>query len=109
MFVSVPIYRQLQRTLAPLPLLGSGATDGGKVIRLSGVKENPMDDDHLTHVQLAKVEPGSLVLIGPTGTEVEQYFAIAVHRAGEPVCDPLGVIPSRPWRLAVSTGRAFGH
>lgn len=40
---------------------------------------------HLTHVQLAKVEPGSLVLIGPTGTEVEQYFAIAVHQAGEPL------------------------
>jgi hypothetical protein len=43
-----------------------------------------MDAIHLTHVQLAKVEPGSLVLIGPTGTDVEQYFAIAVHRAGAP-------------------------
>jgi hypothetical protein len=53
------------------------------------VEENPVDNDHLTHVQLAKVEPGSLVLIGPTGTEVEQYFAIAVRRAGEPVATRL--------------------
>lgn len=42
-----------------------------------------MDAIHLTHVQLANVEPGSLVLIGPTDADVEQYFAIAVHRAGE--------------------------
>ena len=43
-----------------------------------------MDAIHLTHVQLAKVEPGSLVLIGATDADAEQYFAIAVHRAGEP-------------------------
>jgi hypothetical protein len=43
-----------------------------------------MDAIHLTHLQLAQVEPGSLVLIGPTGADAEQYFAIAVHRAGEP-------------------------
>jgi hypothetical protein len=42
-----------------------------------------MDAIHLTHVPLATVEPGSLVLIGSTATDVEQYFAIAVHRAGE--------------------------
>lgn len=42
-----------------------------------------MDAIQLTHVQLAKVEPGSLVLVGPTGADVEQYFGIAVHRAGE--------------------------
>jgi hypothetical protein len=48
-----------------------------------------MDAIHVTHVQLTKVEPGSLVLIGPTGTEVEQYFAIAVHRAGEPAATRL--------------------
>lgn len=44
-----------------------------------------MDAIRLTHVQLAKVEPGSLVLIGPTDSDAEQYFAIAVHRAGEPL------------------------
>ena len=43
-----------------------------------------MDAVHLTHLQLAKVEPGSLVLVGATDAEAEQYFAIAVHRAGEP-------------------------
>ena len=43
-----------------------------------------MDAIHLTHLQLAKVEPGSLVLVGATDTDAEQYFAIAVHRAGEP-------------------------
>lgn len=39
---------------------------------------------HLTHVQLAEVEPGSLLLIGPTDADAEQYFAIAVHRAADP-------------------------
>ena len=39
---------------------------------------------HLSHVPLADVEPGSLVLSGPTDTDAEQYFSIAVHRAGEP-------------------------
>jgi hypothetical protein len=43
-----------------------------------------MDAIHLTHVQLAKAEPGSLVLVGSTDAEAQQYFAIAVHRAGEP-------------------------
>lgn len=43
-----------------------------------------MDAIHLTHVRLAEVTPGSLLLIGPTGTDAEQYFAIAVHRSGEP-------------------------
>jgi hypothetical protein len=43
-----------------------------------------MDAINLTHMQLAKVEPGSLVLIGARGADAEQYFAIAVHRAGEP-------------------------
>lgn len=43
-----------------------------------------MDASGLTHVQLAKVEPGSLLLIGSTDSDAEQYFAIAVHRAGEP-------------------------
>ena len=43
-----------------------------------------MDAIHLIHMQLAKVEPGSLVLVGATDADDEQYFAIAVHRAGEP-------------------------
>jgi hypothetical protein len=43
-----------------------------------------MDAIHLTHMQLAKVEPGSLVLVGATDADAEQHFAIAVHRAGEP-------------------------
>jgi len=42
-----------------------------------------MDAIHLTHMHLAKVEPGSLVLVGTTDADA-QYFAIAVHRAGEP-------------------------
>jgi hypothetical protein len=43
-----------------------------------------MDAIHLTHVKLAKVEPGSLVLVAATDADAEQYFALAVHRAGEP-------------------------
>jgi hypothetical protein len=47
-------------------------------------------------MQLAKVEPGSLVLVAPTDADAEQYFAIAVHRAGEPVtaapCEPYAPI-----------------
>jgi hypothetical protein len=43
-----------------------------------------MDAIQLTHMQLARVEPGSLVLVGATDADAEQYFAIAVHRAGEP-------------------------
>ena len=42
-----------------------------------------MDAIQLTHVQLSNVEPGSLVLVGATAADAEQYFAIAVHRAGE--------------------------
>ena len=38
---------------------------------------------HVIHASLAEVEPGSLVLSGPTGSDVEQYFSIAVHRDGE--------------------------
>ena len=47
-----------------------------------------MDATHLTHTQLAQVEPGSLVLVGATDSDAEQYFAIAVHRAGEPSSAP---------------------
>jgi len=43
-----------------------------------------MDAIQLTHMQLAKVEPGSLVLVGARDGDAEQHFAIAVHRAGEP-------------------------
>jgi hypothetical protein len=43
-----------------------------------------MDAIQMTHMQLAKVEPGSLVLVGAADADAEQYFAIAVHRAGEP-------------------------
>ena len=43
-----------------------------------------MDAIQLNHVQLSKVEPGSLVLVAATDADAEQYFAIAVHRAGEP-------------------------
>jgi hypothetical protein len=38
-----------------------------------------MDAVRLTHVQLSKVEPGSLVLTESGGAEAEQYFAIAVR------------------------------
>ena len=44
-----------------------------------------MDAIHLTHAPLAQVEPGSLVLVGATDSDAEQYFAIVVHRAGNPV------------------------
>lgn len=43
-----------------------------------------MEAVHLTHVPLAEVKPGSLLLIGPTDIDVEQYFALAVDGAGEP-------------------------
>jgi hypothetical protein len=52
-------------------------------------EEVSMDAIHLTHMQLAKVEPGSLVLVAPTDADAEQYFAIAVHRAGEPLAPRL--------------------
>jgi hypothetical protein len=38
----------------------------------------------LTHVTLAKVEPGSLILLGQNGADDERHLAIAVHRAGNP-------------------------
>lgn len=44
-----------------------------------------MDTIHLTHAPLANVEAGSLVLVGATAADAEQYFAIVVHRAGNPV------------------------
>lgn len=40
-----------------------------------------MDTINLTHVPLAEVQPGSLLLIGATDTDLEQYFAIAVDGA----------------------------
>lgn len=43
-----------------------------------------MDAIHLTHMPLAEVKPGSLLLVGPTDTDSEQYFAIAVDGAKEP-------------------------
>jgi hypothetical protein len=41
-----------------------------------------MDAIVLTHVPLAEVKPGSLLLIGATDTDREQYFAIAVDGGG---------------------------
>lgn len=41
-----------------------------------------MDAIHLTHVQLAEVQLGSLLLIGTSETDAEQHFAIAVQHAG---------------------------
>jgi hypothetical protein len=43
-----------------------------------------MDAIHLTHVQLAEVKLGSLLLIGANETDVEQHFAIAVQLARDP-------------------------
>lgn len=43
-----------------------------------------MDAIHLNHVPLADVKLGSLLLIGPTDADLEQYFAIAVDGAGDP-------------------------
>jgi len=40
-----------------------------------------MDTINLTHVPLAEVQPGSLLLIGAIDTDLEQYFAIAVDGA----------------------------
>jgi hypothetical protein len=63
-----------------------------------------MNAFHLTHEQLAKVEPGSLVLLGPTGTHGEQHFAIAVHRAGNPFAVRLvSFSPDRSALRAVKT------
>ena len=63
-----------------------------------------MNAFHLTHVQLAKVEPGSLILLGSSGTDDEQYFAIAVHRAGNPFAVRLvSLSPDRSALRAVKT------
>jgi len=43
-----------------------------------------MDAIQLTHVPLAEVKPGSLLLVGPDETDSEQYFAIAHDGVGEP-------------------------
>jgi len=43
-----------------------------------------MNAFHLTHTELARVEPGSLVLIGPNIADSQHHFAIAVHWAGSP-------------------------
>lgn len=43
-----------------------------------------MNAFHLTHVALARVEPGSLILVGPNIEDSQHHFAIAVHRAGSP-------------------------
>lgn len=40
-----------------------------------------MDAIRLTHVQLAEVQLGSLLLIGSSETDAEQHFAIAVQHA----------------------------
>jgi hypothetical protein len=40
-----------------------------------------MDTINLTHVPLTEVQPGSLLLIGATDGDPEQYFAIAVDGA----------------------------
>jgi hypothetical protein len=82
-----------------------------------------MDAIHLTHLQLGKVAPGSLVLVGATDSDAEQYFAIAVHRAGEPLAPHLlsfrtdrGALravrtdlsaPQSPERFVLSLGRHF--
>lgn len=81
-----------------------------------------MDAIHLTHASLAEVEPGSLVLSGPTGADAEQYFSIAVHRAGESVARLVSFRADRgalrairtelsdtqsPERVVLSLGRRF--
>jgi hypothetical protein len=81
-----------------------------------------MDALHLTHASLAEVEPGSLVLSGPTGTDAEQYFSIAVQRAGESEARLVSFRADRgslravrtelsaaqsPERLVLSLGRRF--
>lgn len=43
-----------------------------------------MDAIQLTHVPLAEVKPGSLLLVGPDETDSEQYFAIAVDGLRQP-------------------------
>jgi hypothetical protein len=86
------------------------------------LEEVSMDAIHLTHMQLAEVEPGSLVLVGATDADAEQYFAIAVHRAGEPIAPHLvsfrgdrgalrairpDLSATEPERFVLSLGRDF--
>lgn len=81
-----------------------------------------MDAIHLSHASLSEVEPGSLVLSGATGTDSEQYFSIAVHRAGESEARLVSFRADRgalravrtelsatqsPERLVLSLGRRF--
>jgi hypothetical protein len=82
-----------------------------------------MDAMFLSHVPLAKAEPGSLVLVRTSDGDGEQYFAIAVHRAGEPFAARLVSLRADrgalrairtdfsdiepPERLVLSLGRRF--
>ena len=62
----------------------SGADFESSMHDATNLLEEFMDAFHLAHGPLTNVEPGSLVLSGPTATDDEQYFSIAVRRAGEP-------------------------
>ncbi|WP_116810134.1 hypothetical protein [Steroidobacter cummioxidans] len=82
-----------------------------------------MDAVHLTHVPLAEVQPGSLLLVGPTDTDLEQYFAIAANGAWAPSAVRLvslradrGALravrielsrPQKPERRVLDLGRQF--
>ncbi len=82
-----------------------------------------MNAMHLTHVQLAEVEPGSLLLIGASDTDVEQHFAIAVQLASAPPAPRMvsfradrGAlrairtelsVAQKPERLVLNLGRSF--
>lgn len=82
-----------------------------------------MDTFHLTHVQLAEVELGSLLLIGASDADVEQHFAIAVQLARDPSAPSLvsfradrGALRAvrtelsatqKPGRLVLNLGRSF--
>ena len=43
-----------------------------------------MNAFQLTHVELARVEPGSLILVGPNIADSQHHFAVAMRRAGSP-------------------------
>jgi hypothetical protein len=62
-----------------------------------------MNTFSLTHVELAKVEPGSLVLLGPDDADGEHHLAIAVHRADNPLA--VRVVSFRPDRSALRAVR----
>lgn len=82
-----------------------------------------MDAIHLTHVQLAEVQMGSLLLIGQSETDDEQHFAIAVqHARGAPAPRLVSFLADRgalravrtelsadqkPGRLVLDLGRNF--